>query len=183
MWQGHLRLDTQHPAITSPTVSSARQPMHCQAGWQEHPPPRNSGRLAGQRESSIFAAALRSTLTMSTDFAKVGGVGASQRPNFVHVPALYLQPWNSHGPGGSNHKSCLDNCGLRYAGSGTFGNLHRNFIVTLLVRPTPAAPSSRTSQSGRRYPLRSASRLSTSSITPTPALRTPTSELFVRIHP
>ncbi len=129
MWQGHLKLDYATSAfnITNRFVGTATYAL-----------PKLAGRnilvretLGGWQANAIvdLRSGTPATATLTTDYAHVNGVGASQRPNYVHASHSTCSRSTVTGTGGSNHNSCLDltafNSNLP---QGTFGNVHRNSI-------------------------------------------------------
>jgi hypothetical protein len=127
MWQGHLKLDYGNSAndirnrfvgtitYALPTFEHKNVILReALGGWQ-------ANAIVDLRSGSPI------NFTLSTDYAKVGGVGASQRPNFVHVMnASTCSRATVTGPNGSNHNSCLDKTAFAAPANGTFGNVHRN---------------------------------------------------------
>ena len=126
MWQGHLRLDYATSAynVTNRFVGTATYALPTLAG-------KNillRETLGNWQTNAIvdLRGGVPVNATMSTDFAQVGGVGASQRPNFVHVAHSTCSRATVTGTGGSNHNSCLDLTAFTTPATGTFGNVHRN---------------------------------------------------------
>ena len=126
MWQGHLKLDYATSAynVTNRFVGTATYALPILAGknlllretlgnWQ-------ANAIVDLRSGVPVNA------TMSTDFAQVGGVGGSERPNFVHTAHSTCSRATVTGVGGSNHNSCLDLTAFSLPANGTFGNAHRN---------------------------------------------------------
>ncbi|WP_245781763.1 TonB-dependent receptor [Granulicella pectinivorans] len=127
MWQGHLKLDYGNSGYdirnrfvgvftyALPTLDHKNIVLReTLGGWQ-------ANAIVDLRTGAPI------NYTLSTDYAHVNGVGAAQRPNFVHVPyASTCSRATVTGPGGSNHNSCLDKTAFASPANGTFGNLHRN---------------------------------------------------------
>jgi hypothetical protein len=127
MWQGHLKLDYGNSAydIRNRFVGTVTYALPT----FEHSNILVKEALGGWQTNAIVD--LRSgspmNFTLSTDYAHVNGVGASQRPNFVHIMAASTcSRATVTGVGGSNHNSCLDKTAFAAPAIGTFGNEHRN---------------------------------------------------------
>lgn len=126
MWQGHLKLDYGNSGYdirnrfvgtvtyALPTLDAhnfaAREAL---GGWQVNA-------IVDLRSGTPM------NFTVNSDFAHVGGVGGSQRPNYVHVGRSTCGLGTVVGQGGSTKNSCLDITAYANPASGTFGNLHRN---------------------------------------------------------
>jgi len=128
MWQGHLKLDYATSAynITNRFVGTATYALPTLAG--KNVLLRET--LGNWQANAIvdLRGGTPATATMSTDFAQVGGVGASQRPVFVHTSKSTCSRGTVTGIGGSNHNSCLDLTAFTTPATGTFGNVKRNSI-------------------------------------------------------
>lgn len=141
MWQGHLKLDYGNSAydIRNRFVGTVTYALptfehrniflrEALGGWQ-------ANAIVDLRSGSPI------NFTISADQAKVGGVGAAQRANFVHVMARPSPCSRAtvSGTGGSNHNSCLDSSAFSKPALGTFGNLHRNAYYGIGAATTNAS--------------------------------------------
>ena len=128
MWQGHLKLDYANSGydIRNRFVGSVTYEL-----------PKFDGRnvvvrqvLGGWQSNAIVD--LRSgtplNVTINSNLANVGGVGGSQRPNFVHESHVTCSRATVTGSGGSTRNSCIDATAYANPTAGTFGNLQRNAI-------------------------------------------------------
>ena len=126
MWQGHLKLDYGNSSydlrnrfVGTVTYALPGLDAHNFAvrealgGWQVNA-------IVDVRSGTPM------NFTLNSDFAHVGNVGGSQRPNFVHVGRSTCGLGTVIGTGGSTHRSCLDITAYANPANGTFGNLHRN---------------------------------------------------------
>ena len=128
MWQGHIRLDYGNsgydirsrfvgtvtyllPALSRSNIL-LRQTV---GGWQ-------ANAIVDFRTGTPL------NISVNGDFANVGGVGGSQRPNFVHAGRSTCSRATVTGVGGSQKNSCLDATAYVNPTQGSFGNLHRNDI-------------------------------------------------------
>jgi hypothetical protein len=126
MWQNHLKLDY------SPSNTDIRNRFTATASYEL---PKFSHFnyvvrevLGGWQTNAIFSAQSGSVAnpTVNGDFANIGGVGASQRPNYVHAGRTTCSRATVTGPGGSQTNSCVDATAYINPLTGTFGNVKRN---------------------------------------------------------
>ncbi|WP_260704715.1 TonB-dependent receptor [Edaphobacter flagellatus] len=128
MWQGHLKLDYGN---------SAYDIRNRFVGTVTYELPKFEGRnifirqaIGGWQANAIVD--LRSgtplNITINSNLANVGGVGGSQRPNYVHESHVTCSRGTVTGPGGSQRNSCIDATAYANPTAGTFGNLHRDAI-------------------------------------------------------
>jgi hypothetical protein len=126
MWQGHLKLDYGNSSYDIRnrfvgTVTYALPGFNASnfavrevlGGWQVNA-------IVDLRSGSPM------NITLNSDFAHIGQVGASQRPVFVHIGQDTCSRATVTGIGGSQKNSCLDATAYANPTNGTFGNLHRN---------------------------------------------------------
>ena len=128
MWQGHLKLDYGN------SLYDIRNRF---VGIVTYELPKFEGHnmlvrqaIGGWQANAIVD--LRSgvplNVSINSNQANVGGVGASQRPNFVHEPHNTCSRGTVTGPGGSTKNSCLDSTAYSLPTAGTFGNVRRDSI-------------------------------------------------------
>ncbi|MBS1798623.1 MAG: TonB-dependent receptor [Acidobacteria bacterium] len=128
MWQGHLKLDygnsgydIRNRFVGTVTYELPKFEGHnmlirqAVGGWQ-------ANAIVDLRSGTPL------NISISTNQANVGGVGSSQRPNYVHDPHVTCSRATVTGPGGSNKNSCIDATAYATPNSGTFGNVRRNSI-------------------------------------------------------
>jgi hypothetical protein len=129
MWQGHLKLDYGN------SIYDIRNRF---VGAVTYELPRLDGRnvvvrqtLGGWQANAIvdLRAGAPINITLSSNQANVGGVGGSQRPNYVHQSNVTCSRETVTGTGGSTKNSCIDATAYSLPNAGTFGNLHRNAIT------------------------------------------------------
>jgi hypothetical protein len=128
MWQGHLKLDygnslydIRNRFVGTVTYELPKFDGHnmlirqALGGWQ-------ANAIVDLRSGAPL------NISINQNQANVGGVGASQRPNFVHEPHNTCSRGTVTGPGGSTKNSCLDSTAYSLPTAGTFGNVRRNSI-------------------------------------------------------
>jgi len=128
MWQGHLKLDYGNSiydirnrfvaAVTYelPKLEGSNMVVRqALGGWQ-------ANTIVDLRTGAPI------NVIISTNQANVGGVGGSQRPNYVHQSNVTCSRGTVTGSGGSTKNSCIDATAYSTPPAGTFGNLHRNAI-------------------------------------------------------
>ncbi|MBS1822842.1 MAG: TonB-dependent receptor [Acidobacteria bacterium] len=128
MWQGHLKLDYGN---------SGYDIRNRFVGTVTYELPKFNGHsllirqaLGGWQANAIVD--LRSgaplNISINSNQANVGGVGASQRPMYVHEAHVTCSRATVTGPGGSTKNSCIDATAYATPAAGTFGNVRRNSI-------------------------------------------------------
>ena len=129
MWQGHLKLDyansnydIRNRFVGTVTYELPKFDGHnlfirqAIGGWQ-------ANAIVDLRGGTPL------NVTISANQANVGGVGGSQRPNYVHEAHVTCSRATVTGPGGSNKNSCIDATAYATPVAGTFGNLQRNAVT------------------------------------------------------
>ncbi|WP_035359550.1 TonB-dependent receptor [Edaphobacter aggregans] len=139
MWQGHLKLDyaNSNYDIRNRFVASVTYEL-----------PKFDGRnvvvrqvLGGWQTNAIVDLRTGTPLniTINSNLANVGGVGGSQRPNYVHESHVTCSRATVTGSGGSTRNSCIDATAYANPAPGTFGNLQRDAIYAPGVANTNAS--------------------------------------------
>jgi hypothetical protein len=128
MWQGHLKLDYGN------SLYDIRNRF---VGTFTYELPKFEGQnvfvrqvVGGWQANAIvdLRAGVPLNVGITSNQANVGGVGATQRPNFVHEPHNTCSKATVTGTGGSTKNSCLDITAYSLPAAGTFGNLRRNSV-------------------------------------------------------